>query len=49
LQRGDVDVHGVQDKSAMFTIGITGFDIFGKRKKKTEHRDIPEADEVGTY
>ena len=49
LQRGDVDVHGIQDKSAMFTIGITGFDIFGKRKKKTEHRDIPKADEVSNY
>ncbi len=45
LRRGDVDKHDYADESLMFSIGITGFDIFRKRLKKTEPRDIPEADE----
>jgi hypothetical protein len=28
----------------MFTIGITGFDIFKKRLRKIEDREIPKAD-----
>jgi len=44
LTRGDIDDHGMQDSSLSFSIGITGFDIFSKRRKKTEHRDIPKAD-----
>ena len=45
LTRGDVDMHGLSDESLMFSIGITGFDIFNKRYKRIEHREIPEADE----
>jgi hypothetical protein len=44
LVRGDVDKHGLSDESLMFSFGITGFDIFRKRPKKIEHRDIPEED-----
>lgn len=42
--RGDVDKHGLSDESLMFSLGITGFDIFKKRYKKIEHREIPKAD-----
>lgn len=45
LTRGDIDDHGMQDSSFTISIGITGFDIFSKRRKKTEHRDIPQADQ----
>ena len=48
LQRGDNSIHSVEDRSVMFTVGITGFDFFSKRKKKIEHRDIPKADETGS-
>jgi hypothetical protein len=44
ITRGDVDKHGLSDESLMFSFGITGFDIFKKRYKKIEHRDIPKAD-----
>ncbi|MCK4311140.1 MAG: hypothetical protein KAW88_00215 [Candidatus Cloacimonetes bacterium] len=44
LTRGDVDKHGISDKSLIFSFGITGFDIFKKRPKKIEHRDIPKED-----
>ncbi|MCK5051349.1 MAG: hypothetical protein KAS53_06415 [Candidatus Cloacimonetes bacterium] len=43
--RGDVDKHGLSDESLMFSFGITGFDIFKKRYKRIEHREIPKADE----
>ena len=42
--RGDVDKHGLSDESLMFSIGITGFDIFKKRYKRIEHREIPKPD-----
>ncbi len=42
--RGDRNEHGVQEKTIMFTIGTKGFDIFKKRTKKIEHRDIPQPD-----
>lgn len=44
LRRGDVDKNGLKDTSLMFTIGITGFDIFQKQHKKIEDREIPKAD-----
>ena len=44
MTRGDIDKHGFSDESLMFSFGITGFDIFRKRPKKIEHRDIPEED-----
>jgi len=43
--RGDKEKNLVQDKTVMFTFGALGFDIFKKRKKLIEHRDIPKADE----
>lgn len=45
LKRGDVDTHGLSDDSLMFSFGITGFDIFKKRFKRIEHREIPKADD----
>ena len=45
IMRGDVDKHGLSDESLMFSFGITGFDIFKKRYKRIEHREIPKADE----
>lgn len=42
--RGNVDDNGLKDDSLMFTFGITGFDIFKKRPKKIQPRDIPKAD-----
>jgi hypothetical protein len=39
--RGDVDTHGVEDRSMMFLIGFSGFDIFKKVYKRTEPREIP--------
>ena len=44
LTRGDVDKNGLSDTSLMFTIGITGFDIFQKQHKRIEDREIPKAD-----
>ena len=42
--RGNIQDNELQDKSLMFTFGITGFDIFKKRLKKIQPRDIPEAE-----
>ncbi len=44
LSRGNIDDNNLSDRSLMFTFGITGFDIFKKRPKKIEHREIPKAD-----
>ena len=44
LNRGNIDDNNLSDRSLIFTFGITGFDIFKKRPKKIEHREIPEAD-----
>ena len=44
LIRGDLDKHELQDNSLLFSIGVTGFDIFSKRVKRTEHREIPRPD-----
>ena len=44
LTRGNIDDNNLSDSSLMFTFGITGFDIFKKRPKKIEHREIPKAD-----
>lgn len=44
LTRGNTDENKLSDRSIMFTFGITGFDVFSKRQKKIEHRDIPQAD-----
>lgn len=44
LKRGDTDDNGLSEDSLMFTIGVTGFDIFSKKPRKIGHRDIPEAE-----
>jgi long-subunit fatty acid transport protein len=33
-----------KDTNTLFTVGVTGFDFFKKRLKRTGHRDIPKAD-----
>ncbi|PID29860.1 MAG: hypothetical protein CSB55_00955 [Candidatus Cloacimonadota bacterium] len=33
-----------KDTDTLFTMGVTGFDFFKKRLKRTGHRDIPKAD-----
>ena len=42
--RGDLNENDLRDRSLFFSIGITGFDIFSKRMRRTEHRDIPKPD-----
>lgn len=44
IVRGKLSEHDLQDNSLFFSFGITGFDIFSKRMKRTEHRDIPQPD-----
>ncbi|MFO7896563.1 MAG: hypothetical protein R6U84_06505 [Candidatus Cloacimonadales bacterium] len=44
LTRGDSAEHGFSEDSLMFSIGVTGFDIFSRRPKKIAPRDIPEAE-----
>jgi len=44
LTRGDLDSNGLKDSSYFLSIGVTGFDIFSKRIKRTGHRDIPKPD-----
>jgi len=43
LTRGNVEKHDLADRSLMLTIGVTGFDIFKKKSRKTAPRDIPKA------
>jgi len=45
MLRGETDENELRDKSLMFYVGITGFDIFAKRSRKIEHRYIPEMEE----
>jgi len=42
--RGDLNKNELKDDSLFFSIGVVGFDIFSKRMKRTEHRDIPKPD-----
>jgi len=44
LTRGDKDLHELSEDSLMFSIGVTGFDIFAKKPKKIAPRDIPIAE-----
>lgn len=41
LVRGSVDTNGIEDRSSMFMIGVSGFDIFRKVHTRTAPRDIP--------
>ena len=43
LTRGNIEKHDVEDNALTFSFGITGFDIFGKRVRKTAPREIPKA------
>ena len=44
ILRGNLEEQKKRDKIIQFSIGINGFDIFSKRHKKIEPREIPEAD-----
>jgi hypothetical protein len=44
MDRGKVSENNYRDTDLMFHIGITGFDIFKKRYKKTAPREIPQPD-----
>jgi len=43
LMRGNFKKHDIEDSALTFSFGITGFDIFGKRIRKTAPREIPKA------
>ena len=45
FQRGSINDNDLRDRGFQFSIGITGFDLFSKRVKKIDHREIPEAEE----
>jgi hypothetical protein len=44
ISRGDLNKHDIEDDSLFFSVGVIGLDIFSKRVKRTEHRDIPKPD-----
>ncbi|HNX00940.1 MAG TPA: hypothetical protein PLE74_01505 [Candidatus Cloacimonadota bacterium] len=44
--RGDKSKNLVQENSAMFLLGITGFDIFTREHRRTEPREIPKVEEI---
>ncbi|MBN2460230.1 MAG: hypothetical protein JXB60_01375 [Candidatus Cloacimonetes bacterium] len=44
MVRGNLTDNGMRDRSIFFYVGISGFDIFSKRQRMIEHRDIPEAE-----
>jgi len=44
IQRGNSDNSGYRDESLQLVIGVTGFDIFQKRPKRTKEREIPKVD-----
>ncbi len=44
--RGDVDTHGIEDRSSMFMIGVSGFDIFRKVHTRKAPRDIPVKEDL---
>ncbi len=46
LIRGDVDTHGIEDRSSMFMIGVSGFDIFRKVHTRTSPREIPVKEDL---
>jgi hypothetical protein len=46
LLRGSTKFNTVEDRSFMFMIGITGFDILSKPFTRTAPRDIPKAEEL---
>ncbi len=47
LWRGNLDDNSLQDRSVMFLVGITGYDIFSKAFNRSAPREIPEAEETG--
>jgi len=46
LMRGNIDKHNLQDRSLMFMVGLTGFDVISHENKRTAPRDIPEVEEL---
>lgn len=49
VDRGKVSENLYRDKNIMLHIGITGFDIFKKRYKKTAPREIPKPDKTHEF
>ncbi len=47
LWRGNVDDHGLQDRSLMFMFGVTGFDVLSKAFSRSAPRDIPKVEDIG--
>jgi hypothetical protein len=46
LLRGNLDKNNLQDRSLMFIVGITGFDILTKAFNRTAPREIPKVEEI---
>ncbi len=46
LMRGSLDKHNLQDRSFMFMLGLTGFDILSGPFKRTKPREIPQVEEL---
>lgn len=46
LMRGNVDENNLQDRSLMFMLGITGFDILSKPFTRNTPREIPKTEEI---
>lgn len=44
--RGDIDSNGIEDRSSMFMVGVSGFDIFRKVHTRKSPRDIPEKEDL---
>jgi len=49
LSRGSLEENKLSDRSLMFSIGITGFDIFSKAPDRTAPRDIPIAEDLQAW
>lgn len=46
LWRGNLAENNLQDRSLMFMIGLTGFDVLSKGSRRTAPREIPEVEEI---
>ncbi len=46
LIRGDVNTHGIEDRSSMFMIGVSGFDIFRRVYTRKDPREIPVKEDL---
>jgi hypothetical protein len=46
LWRGNLDKNNLQDRSLMFMLGLTGFDVISHEYKRMTPREIPEIEEL---